>query len=288
MQESFINNEQLKEFSALAISEPWIWRIDNEIVPKGYSNWTRILPTVQAEGRWVARSMLWIRKDIEHEQVPIQSSDLTTAVLHFADRHVMVVSVYMESGGAEELEESLVLLDSVIKKAREKVGEQIEVVLAGDFNRHDELWGENDIRARQGEADRLIEFMNLHSLQSLLQKGTKTWHNSSAESTIDLVLASEELALNVIKCKLHDTSHGLDHEAIKTTFDVAVPEQTSEERLLFKNAPWKKICELISTRLATSPTGGDIQVQTNQLMSVVSEAVHTLTPKAKPSPYAKK
>ena len=83
--------------------------------------------------------MLWIRKDIEHEQMPIQSSDLTAVILYFAERHVMVVSVYLEPGGAEELEESLKLLDNMIKKAREKVGQQMEVIFAGDFNRHDEL-----------------------------------------------------------------------------------------------------------------------------------------------------
>ena len=54
----------------------------------------------------------------------------------------------------------------------------MEVILAGDFNRHDELWGGNDIGVRQGEADQLIEFMNQYSLQSLLQRGTKTWHNN--------------------------------------------------------------------------------------------------------------
>ena len=130
--------------------------------------------------------------------------------------------------------------------------------------------------------------MNQHSLQSLLQRGTKTWHNSSAESTIDLVLVSEELASNVIKCMLHNTNHGSDHEAIETTFDIAVPEQVSEERLLFKNALWNKIHDMISARLVTSSTGGNIQEQTDLLTLVVSEAVHTLTPKAKPSPYAKK
>ena len=64
----------------------------------------------------------------------IQSSDLTAAVLHFADRYVMIVSVYMKSGGAEELKENLELLNSVIKKACEKVREQMKVVLTGDFN----------------------------------------------------------------------------------------------------------------------------------------------------------
>ena len=123
VQESFMNDKQLKEFSALAISEPWIWRINNEVIPKGYSNWTRILPSIQAEERWAVRSILWIRKDIEHEQMPILSSDLTAVILHLAERYVLVVSVYIEPGGTEELEKSLKLLDNMIKKAREKIGQ---------------------------------------------------------------------------------------------------------------------------------------------------------------------
>ena len=60
-------------------------------------------------------------------------------ILHLIERHVIVVSVYIEPGGVEELDESLELLDNAIKKAREKIGQQIEVILAGDFNRHNEL-----------------------------------------------------------------------------------------------------------------------------------------------------
>ena len=168
--------------------------------------------------------MLWIQKNVKHEQMLIQFSDLTAAVLHFADWHVMVVSVYIEPEDAEELKENLELLDSVIKKTREKVEEQMKVVLTGDFNWHDKLWEGNDIEARQGKADWLIKFMNQHSLQSLLQRDIKTWHNSSVKSMIDLVLVSEELASNVIKCMLHNTNYDSDHEAIKTTFNVAVPE----------------------------------------------------------------
>ena len=117
LQESFMNDEQLKEFSALAITEPWTWRVNDELVPKGYSNWSRILPIVQYEGRWAVRSMLWIRKDIEHEQIPIQSADLTAVVLYLSDRHIMMVSVYIEPGGARGLAESLGRLDKVIKDA---------------------------------------------------------------------------------------------------------------------------------------------------------------------------
>ena len=55
--------------------------------------------------------------------MPIQSSDLTAVILHLAERYIMVVSVYIEPRGAEELEENLKLLDNAIKKARKKVGQ---------------------------------------------------------------------------------------------------------------------------------------------------------------------
>ena len=54
--------------------------------------------------------------------MPIQSSDLTTVILHLTERHIIVVSIYLEPEGAEKLKESLKLLDNAIKKTREKVG----------------------------------------------------------------------------------------------------------------------------------------------------------------------
>lgn len=58
--------------------------------------------------------------------------------------------------------------------------------------------------------------------------------------------------------------------------------------MLFKNAPWKKINVRVAAGLEGSPAEGTVQQQTDRLMSVVLEAVHALTPKSKPSAYAKR
>jgi hypothetical protein len=121
-----------------------------------------------------------------------------------------------------------------------------------------------------------------------LPRGTKTWQSGDCESTIDLILASEELATAMVKCAIHTTKHGSDHRAIETTFDVATPERVVEARLLFKNAPWNDIRTRINSALRSVPTGGSVQQQTDRLMTVVLEAVHALIPKANPSPYAKR
>jgi hypothetical protein len=114
------------------------------------------------------------------------------------------------------------------------------------------------------------------------------WRSGSRETTIDLVLDSEELATSMVRCGTQATEHGSDHRAIETTFHVVTPEPVIEERLLFKNAPWNDIRTRIKPTLHTAPVGGSVQQQTDRLMTSVLDAIHALTPKAKRSPYAKR
>jgi hypothetical protein len=177
----------------------------------------------------------------------------------------------------------------VIHDVRQNAGTVVDVVIAGDFNRHDQLWGGEDVALeRQGEADPIIDLMTELALSSLLPRGTKTWHGGDYETTIDLVLASEELTDTTLKCTIHKTEHGSDHRAIETVFDISVPVPKQQERLLLKNAPWKEINARITRTLDTTPTDGTVQQKTDRLMAAVLEAVHALTPKARPSPYAKR
>lgn len=118
--------------------------------------------------------------------------------------------------------------------------------------------------------------------------GRRRGPNAAHATTIDLMLASQELASGVLKCKVHDTEHGSDHRAIETSFDVEVPDHVTQPRLLFKNAPWSAIRERVAQALHDRPACGDVQKQADRLMQVVLEAVNTLTPKAKPSPYEKR
>ena len=56
----------------------------------------------------------------------------------------------------------------------------------------------------------------------------------------------------------------------------------------FKNNSWNAIRERIAHALQDRPACGDVQRQTHRLMQVIQEAVNTLTPQAKTSPYAKR
>ncbi|KYK54123.1 hypothetical protein DCS_06080 [Drechmeria coniospora] len=276
VQQSLMNDEDLKDFAALAISEPHARNIDGKVLtsPTGHHTWTKMIPTCVRNGLWPIRSILWIRSDLEAEQVPVPSADLTAAVLRLEGREVLVVSVYVQGKNEEALTNAMELLRDVIDRFRNGTGRRTGVVLAGDFNHQDLLWGGDEVSvSRQGEGQPIIDLMDDFGLSSILPRRTKTWQRSDEESTIDLVLASAELADELTSCVIHPTEPGTDHRAIQTTFDIQVPERTFPQRLMLKNAPWIAI----ATR-----------TQADHLMRLVTKALQDLTPRAQPPSYAKR
>jgi hypothetical protein len=51
--------------------------------------------------------MLWIRKDITAEQVPVDSLDITAALLSLLEREVLLFSVYIPCQDTEALEKAV-------------------------------------------------------------------------------------------------------------------------------------------------------------------------------------
>ncbi|KAJ0127393.1 Acetyl-hydrolase [Fusarium oxysporum f. sp. albedinis] len=113
-----------------------------------------MVPAAEREGRWVIRSMLWVSREVEAEQVSIESLDVTAAVIRLPDRLVFTASVYVPGGDAQALQDTCGKLGRAITEVRRRSGRTVDVVITGDFNRHDQMWGGDDISvARQGEAD---------------------------------------------------------------------------------------------------------------------------------------
>jgi endonuclease/exonuclease/phosphatase family metal-dependent hydrolase len=217
-----MNDEEMQDVTVVAIEEPHARRMQGRLLttPMLHHKWTKMVPSTWREGRWPIRSMLWVSREVEAEQVRIESPNLTAAIIRLHERQVLVVSVYIPGGDTQALRETCNKLDEAITDVRRRASTVVDVVLAGDFNQHDQLWrGEDVTMVRQGEADPIIDLMIEHGLSSLLPHGIKTWQGGDYETTIDLVLASKELADTVTRCAIYTTEHGSDHRTIETVFE---------------------------------------------------------------------
>ncbi|KAI1840014.1 hypothetical protein JX266_013786 [Neoarthrinium moseri] len=287
VQLSLMNDSELRDYGIIAIQEPNVRRIDNAIIsaPRRHANWTKMLPMTLHDRRWAAGAMLWINTKLDATQVPVRNANVTAALVKVADRVVLVASVYIPSNNAVASREMI----SQLRDLGRQASHSTDYLYIGDFNLHDQVWGGDGVsQARQGEADHLIDMMNELGLMSMLPRGTKTWQRDGRETTIDLVLTSEGLARDTIACGIHPTEHGSDHRAIEATFGTRMPVKHAKNRLLLRNAPWEEIRTRIADTLKPVPTDGTVQQRTDRIMSAVLEAVHALTPRAKPSTYAKR
>ena len=78
-------------------------------------------------------------KDIEYERVAVPSADLKVAPLQLPDASVLLASVYVEGSNVAALSRTMRLLDDAIITAHCRSGPRLDVVVAGDFSRHDQL-----------------------------------------------------------------------------------------------------------------------------------------------------
>lgn len=256
---SLFNDEALKDFSLLLLSEPHCFRVEGKPVvsPVSHPYWTPYRPATEHNGSCAFRSMIWAHRDLQPRQVPIRSPDLTAISLQLQDRILLVISVYIpprdrSEHGRDSAEDVCSRTDlvrlAITDLERQHVHRKVEVVVAGDFNRHDQLWGGDGVGAspQQGEAAEILSLIQDFDLQSLLPRGTITYESTRSESTIDLILTSATLADSRIRCGLYDLEHGSDHRAIETTFAIDTPKQSAIPSLLFKHAPWDRIRDLQS------------------------------------------
>ena len=120
--DSLMNDEEIQDATVLAIQEPQARRIQGRLLttPMGHHKWTKMVPSTWREGRWAIRSMLWINKDVEAEQVPIESPDMTAAIIRLPSRLILVVSVYVPGADSQALKDTCDNLRKVVMDTRQR------------------------------------------------------------------------------------------------------------------------------------------------------------------------
>ena len=84
-------------------------------------------------GYFPIRSLIYAKSEINAQAIHISSSDITGVWIQVQGRMIPVISVYVPSGGVHALSLATDLINNVVRQH----GQGHELVIAGDFNRHD-------------------------------------------------------------------------------------------------------------------------------------------------------
>lgn len=302
VQHALHNDDALQDFTAILGQEPNCFTNGRGrvVVPGAGRNWVCFTPPPQAESIWPIRACIWVRTDVAAVQLPVSCSDIVAVAITFDKRRIVVASVSVPpthaagvppSQAQEQMQTRLQLLHELAEREK-RDDANTDIVVAGDFNRHDTLWGGAAVgeTVRQGEAEHIITFMDRVGLQSLLLPGEATFERAGLESTIDLSLASTRLADSLVRCTLWPTEYGSDHRAVFTEFDVSEDTAPQEARLLIKHAQWPKVRDFVAARLEQDDLlqVRDVNELATGITTIAQEALERHCPRAKPSPYAKR
>jgi ribonuclease HI len=299
-QHSIMNDSEFSEYSLLLITEPYIiTNKDNQpkAAPQFHTYWTPILPDTGTEENR-PRAMIWTHRNIKTKPVKTADRDIAAVIVETNERTILAISIYVPAKSQPEdpeLLEKLNQIRTVIQETRRNTSNQVELVIGGDFNRYDQLWGGDRVALtnRQGEGEPIIQLMADLNLQNMLPRGTTTWQsdNGDYESTIDLMMATPQLAEEVITCTTEGTEHGSDHLAIRTTFSTSVTFKNPPPRKLWKKADWSQINKAIEKAMEGKPQPEDpedVDSYWKYIRNLVTPALDRYAPRAKPSPYAKR
>jgi hypothetical protein len=312
VQQSLLNDDSIKDFDALTVVEPYIFRHPQTGTPTIAQDrrWEVFRPTTlrtDGHARHAFRAAIWVNSRCKATQIPADSYDVAAALIQLKERQLLLVACYearaadTEAGRERDLEAVLQTVEATIRKARQQAGTgQLEVLICADLNRYHVLWGGyHPVRARErrGEGDRIVDFVQEMGLNSLLLAGTVTWEHQSRDitSTVDLVLGSKTIQTELVHCRIHSLDHGSDHKPIEIEVDYrSAIEPLARGKRLYRNANWERIKRRILDKIGdgsvlsriVEPDLLDFAASsfTDQVEAVLEEEV----PRAKASPYAKR
>jgi Endonuclease-reverse transcriptase len=109
-------------------------------LPSRQGRWQQFLPTEYRNEHYPIRTLIYANQWTNARQIPIASPDITAIEITIGDRKVMAVSIYIPGikRGIAEAERTIQYMLTLISNAK-RIRPNHELIVAGDFNRHDPL-----------------------------------------------------------------------------------------------------------------------------------------------------
>lgn len=297
--EALMNDAQTRFLDMLLIQEPPVSSFGTFV---HHNQWRLYKPPPPPDGKAI-RSLIYVNRRIStssYTQITCQDPDLVAVQLKADDRSMVIMSIYIQpvelfSGPeAQSIKPTLDTIDGIIARASTHSPGPLEIIAAGDFNRHHPSWSKNRLTCRVLEhAEELVTFIHAHGLHHGLPHGTPTYWSLSrpgTSSSIDLMLT--DAPERIIRCRIYNDNYGSDHRGTYCEWDLS-PRRTAVDRPRrnYDRTDWKKVVEAVKAAADRAPRilcRYSLDSAVTDLIRTTSEAVEAYTPRAKPTPYSKR
>lgn len=237
------------------------------------------------------RSIMLINSSLPSDSytaISITSLDLTGITLTTSNHSLNIYSVYNPPDSDSTIHILYSHLSSLLVSTN--------ILLTGDFNKHDPLWtgALYPDRTTCSDTTLILQTLATHHLLPCLPPATPTFYSDAHKtwSTLDLVFATENIADAIIKCET-DSGHSSDHLAVCTTLDLDIAQFNPEPCPQFREADWKGFNKNMGSCLQQDPlptsfdTRKDLDRGVDRMTQVFQEEIAKVLPKTKLCPYSK-
>ncbi|KMU78439.1 hypothetical protein CISG_07443 [Coccidioides immitis RMSCC 3703] len=274
---SLLRDEQVLDFDILAIREPWRNAYHNT-THHPHRHLFNLIYLDDSETRvctFISQKISKTRWTTTHHSPDYMTITITNGAREEDTLHIHNFYNPVAATGQSNIS----LLHEVLTASPEQ-----NHIVVGNFNLHHPLWGGAGTR-QDPESEELIQLMGLHQLQSLLPPGSVTYQNLG-ETTVDLALGTPWVHERKVFCGVReDLDHQSDHLPIATTIMVEVEADIAPEKCLWQQMDkdiFRVTLESTLPQPSALQTEGEIDQLTEQIVSCITRAIETSTPKARP------
>jgi len=168
--------------------------------------------------------LIAIKEGLQYSNIDTTQQDIIAVTLKLKDKYLDIVNLYLPP--SQNIDTNII---------EQYLNKDHHIIILGDFNSHNALWGSNQTNAR----GKLIEnFIDKHNLTVLNTKQPTRLHHTGTTSNIDLTLTNPQVALNTT-WEVANDNLGSDHYPIIINTKHKHTEDTDTQlKFNFKKANW--------------------------------------------------
>lgn len=294
-----INTARPHDWDVLVLQEPWIGHAGTRSSP----HWRVLYPNTHfTDNSKTQRSLLFVNTNIptnSYEQIQFDNADVTGVRIAQDTRTTILINVYNDCNHNKSIDSVGEFLEREFSD--DHVPDDINLIIAGDFNRHHSWWEEDrnaHLTSSEVSLRPLLDLVYRFDLRMALPPGRPTLQALSTGNWTrpDNVWCTSHTLDLFTRC---DTDPGLrgpntDHVPILSVLNTPITRNEKTPTRNFRATDWTEFSAHLDAILSNAPeprrlsSNEEFQAALNIISASIKSTIEIHVPMSKPLPHTKR